>query len=48
MRRHTLKAPDIARACNRAPQTVRAWMCGARDVPRDSVGLILAKFTGSR
>jgi hypothetical protein len=48
MRRHKLKAPDIARALSRKPQTVRAWLCGARDVPRDAVGLIIASFPAPR
>lgn len=40
MRKNDLKAPQVAEIVERAPQTVRAWACGTRNVPSHALKLL--------
>lgn len=44
MRHYELKAPDVARLCSYQPQTVRAWLCGARPIPGVAYRRVLKKY----
>jgi len=44
MRAHGLKCPDIAALVHYQPQTVRAWLCGARNIPARAWRRIITRY----
>jgi|JI9StandDraft_1071089.scaffolds.fasta_scaffold990355_2 DNA-binding transcriptional regulator YiaG len=43
-----LKATEVAEIVERNPQTVRAWMCGTRNVPGHALKLLKLASTSRR
>lgn len=40
MRAHDWNASDVANLVLRQPQTVRAWLCGTRNMPENAMRLL--------
>lgn len=45
MRTHKKTHPEIGSLLRREAQTVRAWTCGARDIPDDALDLLELKLS---